>query len=1197
MDSITSPPAPPPSTLDAQLDQLLRLIIEGFFVLTDGQGHLSKWSEPAEMLFGHEADEALMEPFFGKLVATASLGPEGDRWRAFLETGETPGPAGMVPVDANRPGGGTFALETVFIPVKLDEGFDFSLFLEDLGFELPIDMMLLRMRQQHPVVVRALRSALEPSQQPWEGVRTAGTLVAFRALEPTPWMEEAWARREAEQADAEAELQSRIEALEAPEVQGTDVYDLDDARAVIDRLRWATERIEELEVRSRVADDAVAQAADARIRAEAAERAALDVRAEVSGVLAARPVDSAGEADRLELIARIERAEHAAAEAAEAAATQRAAFEAERGRALELEAQRAELLARLEQVESVAGSTSVAEAAIADARAELNARLEALERIGAGEAAASAELVARLETLERARSAEAAELREEIERVRTSTDVREDLETLHEQVAETARLREDLITLRERADAASVVMRRGEERESAAVFDAQAARAELGAALHRVEQLAEETARIRAQLESSPEEAGLSSEDRHKLELAAAGVAETRTGLEAIRFLAEELRQQSADLREEGGRLEQRLNELSDTDHHAWQVSEGLRREQEELRVHLDELRSEREDIKAQLRDAARAAEEARSLAERPPAESAPTPLRSQDLAPVSHDELTTARVRLDQLAAQIEAAEEAAAEARGGLESVRADVTWLHESAEEARRLARDAGDRVDMVDRANQTALAQVSTQAAIIEEVGALARAAQVDSSESRAEAVEAVAAIARLEQTVTAAREQVATALAEAAVAREQAAAAGEAASGARSLMGGVGEAAREAVAPLAAELADVTAQLDAVNAAVSALHERPAGADPEVEAAVEALRADIRSLRTALEGAEGGDGAAVQALTARLDAVEDGLPHGLDARMESLREGLTNALGKLETVTVEMAATRSETGAGRQVVEQRLADTAAELMAARTDADQARRGLEGLQTEVASLREYAAAAKAEAEAAREAVSTVRMSGSADDRAVAELRTEVASALAKLSEFKGGFEEARQAAVAARREAEQARAAAEKAGAVNEATGEKFTEVWQKMLTSAPGPRRPGSGVSLGRPAAVSRPKAAPAAREPREGFDDDPRPMAVLDLRGRFRELNPGFSKLVGYHEHEFLKATWPSVLDRKVYPEQKAELDAMAAGECERAAVDSTFMHGQGLMVLIKGEVELVRTEAGEPDHLLLIAEPGGPTG
>ena len=1199
MEGIQSPPAPPPgATADAQLDALLRLIIEGFFVLTDGQGALSKWSDPAEMLFGHEADDALMEPFFGKLVSTGQLTPEAERWRAFLETGTTPGPAGVVRVDAQRPdGAGTFAMETVFIPVKLDEGFDFSLFLEDLGFELPMDMMLLRMRQQHPVVVRALRGALEASQQPWDSIRTAGTLVAFRALEPTPWMDEAMARREAERDAAEAELQSRIEALDVvPEVQGTDVYDLDDARAVIDRLRWATERIEELEQRSHIADDAVQQAHDARVRAEAAERAALDVKAEMSGVLAERPVDASGEAERLELLARVDRIERAAtSDATEAAAAHQAALEAERTRSRELEAQRTELLARLEQVEAAAGSTSVAEAAVADARAELTARMEALERAGAHDVTTGAELVGRLEALERARAAEAAELREKIERLRASTDVRDDLQLLQDQVAETSQLREEILTLRERADAASAVMRRGEERESAALFDARAAREELAAALSRVEQLSEETARIRAHLEAAPSEAGLSSEDRHRLELAAAGVTETRTGLEAIRFLAEELRTQSADLREEGGRLQQQLNELADTDHHAWQEREGLRRDHDELRTHLDELRSEREEIKATLRETARTAEEARTLAERPPSES------GNHVAPASADEIAAARERLDELAAQIEAAEGAFVDARAEMAGLRHEVGAVVDTAEEARRLAREAENRVDMVDRANQTALAQVSTQAAIIEEIGALARAAQGDSQEGRASAGEAVAALGRLEKTVAVVREQAETAVAEAAVAREQAAAAGQSASGVRGMVAGVGEAAREAVAPVAETVQAVQAQLEAVRVAVDGLEDRPAG-DPAVGEELEQIRAEVRSLRTAMDSAEGGfrpeggSWAAVQALTGRLDAVEESLPRGIDARMETLRDGLTGALGKLEAVSTDVAAARSETGAGRQLVEQRLADTAAELMAARTDAESARRGLEGLQGEVASLREYAASAKAEAEAAREAVARASRSGAGDDRAVAELRTEVAAAMAKLGDIRGGFEEARQAAVAARREAELARAAAEKAGAVNEATGEKFTEVWQKMLTAAP--RKGDSGVrtALGR-AGASKPKPAPEAREPREGFDDDPRPLAVLDLKGKFRDLNPGFQKLVGYQEHQFSKATWPSVLDRKVYAEQKAELDAMAAGTQERAVVDSTYMHGQGLMVLIRGDVQLVRDDAGEPDHLLLVAEAGGPTG
>ena len=1144
MDTTSSPPvppAPPPSTppaaQEAALDQLLRQIIEGFFVLTDGQGALSKWSEPAELLFGLEADEALMEPFFGKLVPPQGLSPQAEAWRTFLETGETPGGAGRVQLDAYQPGGGTFALEAVFVPVKLDEGFDFSLFLEDLGFELPIDMMLLRMRQQHPVVVRALRAALEPGHLSWEGVRTAGTLIGFRALQPTPWMDAALARREAEREEAEAELQSRIEMYEAPSVVGTDVYDLDDARAVIDRLRWATERIEELEERSRIADAAVQEAADARVRAEAAERAALDARAEI----VERPVDSSSEADRLELVARIERAERAAEDAAEAAATQRAALEVERARAAELEAQRAELIRRIEQIEASTGTTSVAEAAIADARAELTARLEAVERASAG-AAGHVEVVAKLEALERARNAEAAELRAEIETLREG---RADRALLEQQAAETARLRTELEALRERAEHASATIRLGSERESAALRNAEAARTELAAALERVEQLSEETARLRAHLEAAPAEAGLSPEDRQRLEAVAAASAEARGGIEAMRTLADQLR---AD-------VQARFNELET-------ASQQARHEQADTAARLEELAAEREELEHKLREAARAADEARALAQRGPAE-------GEGPAPASADEVLAAQARLDEVAAAAEA--------------LRDDVHKAAEAAGEARRVARETVDRVDMVDRANQTALAQISTQAAIIEEIGLLARSAQSDATESRAEAGEARAASARLEQVVAAAREQVEHAVAEAAGAREQAAAAGEAAASVREVAAGAGETARAAVA---AEIAGVQSQLDAMATEIEALRERPVGTDPAVEAAIGHLQGEVRSLRTALESAEGGDAAAMQAIGARLDAIEEAsaaLPKGLDARMETLREGLANALGRIESVSVDMSAARTESGVSRQALEHRLADTAAELMAARTDAEQARRGVESLKAEMASLREYAAAAKAEAEAARKV-------GGSDDRAITELRIELQAALAQVGE-------ARQAAIAARREAEQARSAAEKAGAVQEATGENFTKVWQTMLTQGPQhPRKPGgTDLALGKKA-VSKPKPAPPARPTQAGFDDDTRPLAVLDFKGKFKQLNPGFCKLVGYQEHQFTKAAWPSVLDRDAYADQKAQLDAMAAGDQEHAIVDSTYMHGQGLMVRVKGELQLVRGADGEPDHLLLVAEPGGPS-
>src|SRR5215212_8578358 len=105
------------------LDEILRQIVGGYFVLTDGQGSVSKWSEPAELLFGRPAAEVLGQSFFETLVQAPV-------------PADAPAASGRVEVEGMVADGSTFAMEAVFVPVKLDEGFDFSLFLEDLGFEL-----------------------------------------------------------------------------------------------------------------------------------------------------------------------------------------------------------------------------------------------------------------------------------------------------------------------------------------------------------------------------------------------------------------------------------------------------------------------------------------------------------------------------------------------------------------------------------------------------------------------------------------------------------------------------------------------------------------------------------------------------------------------------------------------------------------------------------------------------------------------------------------------------------------------------------------------------------------------------------------------------------------------------------------------------------------------------------------------------
>ncbi len=350
-----APPDPDVASSDP-LDALLKQIIGGWFLLTDGQGAVSKWSEPAELLFGKESPDALGHSFFEDLL-TGPLSGDAEQWRRFVVAGDTPQARALVEVTGRHaPSGETFPLEAVFVPVKLDEGFDFSLFLEDLAFELPMNLMLLRMRQQHPVVVRALRAALSEEADAWDGWRTAGTMVAFRPLGPTPWVQEVLARREEDRAVQDAEREEAINSHD-PGVHGDSIQDLDDAAAVVARLLSALERIDGLE------------------RAAQQARTGLEQLDAGSGVAAAP--NPAAESERIELLARLERLEragyHRNAERAEESAVARAAL-VERLERLERE--------RLESGAAVqvrlTAALGEADARAAAARAELEGRLAEL---------------------------------------------------------------------------------------------------------------------------------------------------------------------------------------------------------------------------------------------------------------------------------------------------------------------------------------------------------------------------------------------------------------------------------------------------------------------------------------------------------------------------------------------------------------------------------------------------------------------------------------------------------------------------------------------------------------------------------------------------------------------------------------------------------------------------------------------------
>ena len=266
-----------------------------------------------------------------------------------------------------------------------------------------------------------------------------------------------------------------------------------------------------------------------------------------------------------------------------------------------------------------------------------------------------------------------------------------------------------------------------------------------------------------------------------------------------------------------------------------------------------------------------------------------------------------------------------------------------------------------------------------------------------------------------------------------------------------------------------------------------------------------------------------------------------------------------------------------------VREAQTSDVLAQLAAVREVAEQASAGVTELRAELEAMREETAAVREQAELANavaEKARTTAESAKVEDERLEALQAEVQFAISTMEEMKAGLTSAGQAALVARREAEQAKKAAEHAG---DGTGEHVTQVFREILGLA----------AKGRPRPIKKAaeESPPEPREPRHGFDDEPAPMAMIGTDGRFKELNPSFCRLVGYQEHEFAKAAWPSPHDRQLYSQQQEQFAQLVSGTLESVPVQSTYMHGQGLMIPVVGEITAVKGEDGLTSHLLLRAE------
>src|SRR5215217_2808153 len=152
------------------VEELLRQLVDARFVLTDRDGSVTRWSRPAEELFGWPAPRMLGRRLVEALRLDAEL-PDG---------------GGQVQATAMRKDGHELEVVLTLVPVSMSQSLEFNGFLEALEIAAPRGNALAQLQQSHHTVVEWIHAAVSGKAHLEEDVLSAGTIVAFRAFGAPP---------------------------------------------------------------------------------------------------------------------------------------------------------------------------------------------------------------------------------------------------------------------------------------------------------------------------------------------------------------------------------------------------------------------------------------------------------------------------------------------------------------------------------------------------------------------------------------------------------------------------------------------------------------------------------------------------------------------------------------------------------------------------------------------------------------------------------------------------------------------------------------------------------------------------------------------------------------------------------------------------------------------------------------------------
>ena len=204
---------------------------------------------------------------------------------------------------------------------------------------------------------------------------------------------------------------------------------------------------------------------------------------------------------------------------------------------------------------------------------------------------------------------------------------------------------------------------------------------------------------------------------------------------------------------------------------------------------------------------------------------------------------------------------------------------------------------------------------------------------------------------------------------------------------------------------------------------------------------------------------------------------------------------------------------------------------------------------------------------------------------DDEKVEACRPSSTSRSPRLEEMKAGLTSAGQAALVARREAEQAKKAAEQRRRRDRRASR---EVFREILGRRPG-RGPRSAPHRAAPRQVPRRASRTEITDP--PLRDETIPMAVIGTRRQVPGAQPVILSARGVPGTRVREGAVAVSARPQLYAQQQEQFSELIAGELDSVPVQSTYMHGQGLMVPVVGEITAVNGEDGLPLHLLLRAE------